>query len=129
MNDNQYDDTNRGVAFPPYDNQQMILQGKLNIQGSEDRIILVKNETKSGTKLIEVYAKIGVLFNNDKGKEGSPDYTGPMEVGNLRLAAWKKIKDGMAFMSLQLTIKQDQEVADIEAQLPPVDYLKDDIPF
>ena len=74
----QYDDTNRGVAFPPFENQAMILQGKLNIAGKEERIALVKNTTRNGKNLIEVYQKVGVLFPNKSENENAPHFTGPL---------------------------------------------------
>ena len=32
-----YDDTNRGAAFTPFPTQQMILQGKLNVEGNDKK--------------------------------------------------------------------------------------------
>ena len=37
-----YDDTNRGAAFTPFPTQQMILQGKLNVEGADKKVMLVK---------------------------------------------------------------------------------------
>ena len=46
MEDQQYDDTNRGAAFTPFPTQQMILQGKVNVEGVDSKVVLVKDQTK-----------------------------------------------------------------------------------
>ena len=62
---NEYDDTNRGVAFPPFEDQGLILQGKLNVNGQDNKIVLIKDKTRNGNKIIEVYEKVAVLFLPD----------------------------------------------------------------
>ena len=54
----QYDNTNSGAAFPPFPTQTMILQGNVDINSKDHRIILVQNTTKDGRKTIEVYRKL-----------------------------------------------------------------------
>lgn len=104
----QYDNTDSGAAFKPFETQQFILQGKVNNAGRDDKIVLVKDQTKNGTNLIEVFQKVGVLFENDKkGNDNAPDYTGPIESfgRERRLAAWRKMKDGNPYMSMKVTDK------------------------
>ncbi len=48
-----YDDTNRGAAFTPFPTQQMILQGKLNVEGNDKKVMLVKDQTRDGKPVIE----------------------------------------------------------------------------
>lgn len=104
----EYDDTNRGAAFTPFPTQQMILQGKINVEGRESKIVLIKDETKDGRQVIEVFEKLGVFFENDKkGNENAPDYSGPIGDGNKRLAGWRKMKDGKPYMSFQVSDKRD----------------------
>ena len=71
-----YDNTNSGAAFKPFDSQRMILQGKVNLEGNES----------------------------------APDYSGPIEDyatnKDMRIAAWKRQKDGGNYMSMQITEKQ-----------------------
>ena len=124
----EYDDTNRGAAFPPFSTQALILQGKLNIDGRDSKCVLVKDETKAGKKLIEVYQKIGVLFENDKkGNEAAPDYTGPLELPReLRLAAWRKMSNDKPYMSMNVFEKMQGGGAAVEVNLDKVD---DEIPF
>lgn len=124
-----YDNSNKGAAFPPFDKQQLILQGKLNVNGTEAPIALIKDETKTGKTIIGVYQKVGVLFQNEKEKDGQPDYTGTLDFDHLgetlRLAAWKKMGNGKAFLSLSVSEKQGSK-----AQQPIQDDLpNDDIPW
>ena len=87
----------------------MILQGKLNDRGEDLKVVLVKDETRSGKKIIEVYQKVGVLFENDKkGNENAPDYTGPL-FETRRLAAWRKMKDGKPYMTFSASDNQSQQ--------------------
>ena len=76
----QYDDTNRGAAFTPFPTQSLILQGKMNVEGQDRKICLIKDETKDGRKIVEIYEKMAVMFENDKdGNEKRPDFSGPMQ--------------------------------------------------
>ena len=100
-----YDDNNKGAAFKPFDTQRLILQGKLNDQGKDIKVVLVKEQTKDGKNIIEVYEKVGVLFENDKkGNEAAPDYTGPLGMVR-RIAAWKRMKDDKPFMTFSVSDK------------------------
>ena len=66
-----YDNTNTGAAFKPFDSMKMILQGKVNLEGNDHKTVLVADTTKSGMKIIEVYQKVGVMFENDNGRSRS----------------------------------------------------------
>ena len=124
MADQVYDDTNRGAAFTAFPTQQMILQGKLNVEGVDKKIVLVKDQTRDGKAIIEMYEKLGVFFENDKkDNEAAPDYSGPLGEDK-RLAGWKKIKDGKPYMSFQVSDKMQG------GSKPSNDSLQgDDIPF
>lgn len=120
-----YDNTNRGAAFAPFPTQSLILQGKVNNSGEDIKITLVKDQTRDGKTLIEVYQKVGVLFENDKkGNEAAPDYTGPLNETK-RLAAWKKMKDGKPYMTFNVSDKQQG----VTSSPQPKPVLHDDIPF
>lgn len=111
-----YDDTDKGAAFAPYPTQSLILSGKVNNDGLEDRIVLIKDETKSGTKLVRIYKEIGVLFPNDKAEsENAPAYTGTISNcygDERRLAAWRREKDGKAYMTLAVSDKRSSDTSD-----------------
>tara|TARA_R110000796_G_scaffold36193_1_gene92498 strand:- start:180 stop:584 length:405 start_codon:yes stop_codon:yes gene_type:complete len=106
-----YDNTNSGAAFKPFDTMKMILQGKVNLEGNDRKVVLVADKTKSGMKIIEIYQKVGVLFENDKkGNDNAPDYSGPLEdyAANkpMQFAGWKKQKDDGNYLSLQVSEKR-----------------------
>lgn len=123
-----YDNTDSGAAFPPFDNQKLILQGNLNSNGNDYKVALVKDISKSGKQLIAVYAKIGVLFQNDTDNDKAPHYTGPLDEFDRRLAAWKGNKDGKNYLSFKVSDHQDKQK--IEPTAEQEQGLKDDdIPF
>jgi len=122
----EYDDTNRGAAFTPFPTQQMILQGKVNVEGVDSKVVLVKDQTKDGRGIVEVYQKMAVMFDNDKkGNDAAPDYSGPVgEKGSpdeKRIAGWRRMKDGKPYMSFQISDKQQGKQS---SSLP-----EDSIPF
>lgn len=123
-----YDNTNRGAAFAPFETQKLILQGKINDEGSDRKVTFIKDATRDGKNIIEVYEKIGVLFENDKkGNEAAPDYTGPFSESK-RLAAWRKMKDGKPYMTFNVSEQQQRQ----QSQPVPaasIDLGGDDIPF
>lgn len=101
------DNQDNGAAFKPFEKQGLILQGKINNKGEDSKIVLVKDETKSGKRIIEVFEKVGVLFINDrKANDSAPDFTGSFK--ERRLAAWKKNKDGNNYMSLSVSDPMQQ---------------------
>lgn len=118
-----YDNTDKGAAFKPFEQQKLILQGKINDAGNERKIVLIKDQTKAGKQLIEVFEKVGTLFLNEKKEsENAPDYTGPLN--NRRLAAWKRMKDGNPYMTFGLSDQRQQDNAqtkrnDFDDELPP----------
>jgi hypothetical protein len=122
-----YDNTNRGAAFAPFDTQKLILQGKIDDNRIERKVTLVKDQTRDGKTIIEVYEKIGTLFENDKkGNDAAPDYTGPFN-DTRRLAAWRKMKDGKPYMTFNVSDKQQQSAS---LEPAPSNFLDDDkIPF
>ena len=103
-----YDNTDKGAAFPPFETQRLILQGKINDNGKEMKTVLVADQTRDGKKLIEVYEKVGTLFENDKkDNEKAPDYTGPLGMMR-RIAAWRRMKDDKPYMTFSVSDKQAQ---------------------
>jgi len=129
----EYDNTNDGVAFPPFEDMKLILQGKMNVEGREGRYAIVRRETKGGREIMEVYEKVGVMFKQEGGKEGAPDYTGNMynmqdkqqpwtdPHPNRRLAGWRRMKDGKPYMSFNISEPQGKAASQ--------SLKDDDIPF
>ena len=129
MADN-YENANKGAAFPPFPTQSLILQGKINVQGSDEKLALIKNQTRDGTSIIEIYQKVGVLFVNDKKQtENAPDYSGPY-LNDMRMAAWKRMKDDKPYMTFAI----DKKRTDLSEPRPlgqrvNIDLQNDDVPF
>jgi len=125
----QYDNTNRGAAFQPFPEQKFILQGKLNMYGDDHNVALILAESKSGEKRIEIYQKIGVMFDNDKnGNDKAPDYSGPLDGihSNWRIAGWKGMKDSKPYMTMQMSERLNKDtVIEPETKAEPID----EIPF
>jgi len=123
----EYDNTNRGAAFKPFPEQQLILQGKLNIMGEDGQVALIMAESRDGSKRIEVFQKIGCLFPNDKkGNEKAPDYSGPLDGlhQDWKIASWKEMKDDRAYMSLQVS---EYKAKPIDDEIPEFgDNIKDE---
>ena len=113
-----YDPTNSGAAFPPFDDMQMILQGKINVEGRENRYVVVRRETRDGREIMEVYEKVGAMFANDNSKESAPNYTGTIYNSNdkqmpytmptldRRIAAWRRMKDNKPYLSFVISEPQ-----------------------
>ena len=123
-----YDNTDSGAVFPPRDNHKMILTGKANNDGRESQMVVTMSVLPDGRKIMDVYEKVGTLFENDKGDNtNAPDYTGP--IGNRRIAAWKKTKDDMAYMSLSFSDKKQGGGNGNSYQQANTNRIDDSIPF
>lgn len=120
----QYDNTDSGAVFPPRENHQMILSGKANNNGKDSQVIVTKSTLPDGRVIMDIYEKTGTLFPNEKKtSDKAPDYTGP--VGTRRVAAWRKSKDNMNYMSLSFSDKMEGNAPNGQQQQP----VDDSIPF
>ena len=120
----KYDNTDSGAVFPPRDNHQMILSGKANNNGKDSQVIVTKSTLPDGRVIMDIYEKTGTLFPNEKKtSDKAPDYTGP--VGTRRVAAWRKSKDNMNYMSLSFSDKMEGGAPNGQQQQP----VDDSIPF
>lgn len=124
----QYDDTNSGVMFQPHVDQEFIGQGKINIEGQENRMIVIREKlSKDGPLTLVMYQRMGVLFNNESDNEAAPAYSGPLDQHpNLRVAAWRGEKDGRSYLSMRVSEKQ---AANDNAPSSATQQVEDDIPF
>jgi len=114
-----YDNTDRGSLFKPRADESLLVQGKLNSQGDEFRLVVIKASLPDGNTARDVYQKVGTMYENDKAlNEKSPDFSGPITLGGQdkrRIAAWKTVsKDGNTkFLSCRIgdsTPRQDDVV-------------------
>ena len=92
-----YDNTDRGSLFKPRADESLLVQGKLNSNGDEHRIVIIKASLPDGGTARDVYAKIGTMYENDKSQnEKSPDFSGPVQLPNQekrRIACWKTVSN------------------------------------
>lgn len=104
----QKDNTNSGILYKNTDDWKIIQQGKLNIDGEEQRIIGVSRKNKDGQPMVELYRAIGTLKKNEnKQSEKSPNAKGVvnrvMDKGALTISAWKETSEaGNPYTSLKV---------------------------
>ena len=126
----EYDNKNTGIVGKPWPEQQLILTGKLNVMGDDMQAVIVTAESRDGSKRLEVYQKIGVLFKNSNENEKSPDYSGPLDGlhQDWQIAGWRGEKDGRKFMSLKVSEKMKQQESEPQQEAASQED-EDDIPF
>ena len=128
-----YDNTNSGALYNNKDDWKIIQQGKMNIDGTDQSIIGVKRNNRSGEPIVEIFRAVGTLKANTKEKPSSPDATGVVEniqnSGAKRIAAWRKTdKNGNPFTSLAISeFTGDRKEPDTAPQTEPLP--DDEIPF
>ena len=138
----EYDNTNKGALWKvkddaPYD---VIMQGKINMNGFERNCILIKRKNAQGQDTFEVFESIGnvkKILPEDKQSEKAPDGKGVVEIRKIDttmgIAFWKKQKkDGEGFLSVQLSeYKVDNtkdDINKIKQTFPDSKVLTDDLP-
>jgi uncharacterized protein (DUF736 family) len=137
---NSKDDTNTGILFNNSDDWKIIQQGKLNLEGLEQRIIGVKRLNKEGQPIVELYRAIGTLkANDDKQSEKSPDAKGVVnklaDNGALTISAWKETSEkGNSYTSLKCRefsneYNQDEKNDEKQNNEESKEDISDDIPF
>ena len=60
-----YDNTDRGSFFKPRADESLLVQGKLNSNGNEYRMVVIKASLPDGGNARDLYVKVGTLFEND----------------------------------------------------------------
>lgn len=129
----EYDNTNRGAGFPPYDEEKMVLTGKINVDGLDVDVMYVAGTTKSGQRVLRIYQKMGIMFEQEDTTNGKPNYSGPLDntgafIENKKIAAWKKTTEaGLNMISLQVTDRTQVTPKDTETQSERT--IDDVIPF
>ena len=94
-----YDNTDRGSLFKPRADESLLVQGKIDSNRNEYRLVIIKSSLPDGKTARDVYQKVGTMYENDKnGNEKAPDFSGPVMFNGQdkrRIAAWKTVsKDG-----------------------------------
>lgn len=125
--DKVYDDTNTAVVYKPRESEQLLSTGKVNIDGEETRILILKTTLPDGTVIRDVYTKDGTLSQNEDNGNNNPLFSGPFK--HLRLAFWLKKNERYGnFLSGVVEPQRDAP----NKQEPPEQnkaVVDDDIPF
>ena len=125
--DKVYDDTNTAVVYKPRESEQLLSTGRVNIDGEETKILILKTTLPDGTVIRDVYTKDGTLFENEDNGNNNPLFSGPFK--HLRLAFWlKKNEKYGSFLSGVVEPPRDAP----KKQEPPAEskaVVDDDIPF
>ena len=94
----EYDNTDRGSRFKPRADESLLVQGKMDSNRNEYRIVIIKSSLPDGKIARDVYQKVGTMYENEKTNEKAPDVSGPVQFNGQekrRIAAWKTVsKDG-----------------------------------
>ena len=78
-----YDNTDRGSFFKPRADESLLVQGKINSNGNEHRLVIVKASLPDGGTARDLYVKVGTLYENDKSQNAkAPDFSGPIQLPN-----------------------------------------------
>ena len=126
----EYDNTNTGAAWKPFDNLKLILQGNLNLEGNKRDVVLVSNISKAGKRQIVAYQRVGIMWENNSDNERAPNYSGSIDDyatnKDMNLAGWKREKDGNSYISMKISENMSQ-TPDVNQSF--ADDLEDEIPF
>lgn len=107
-NTKAYDNTNQGILFANTDDWIITQQGKINMNGNDERIIAIQRNNKDGIPILEIYKAMGTLKKNeDKNNQDQPDAKGVINVlSNVKsmvISAWKKSNEkGNNYISLSI---------------------------
>lgn len=133
---NEYDNTNRGALFKPHDGDQLVGQGKININGQDYQTVLVKQSiSRSGRVERVLYIRAAVMWGKDRdAADATPDYSGDIELfPPMRAAGWVEKKDGKPpYISVKVSKKLPKDDGYNQSSDDPGAYrpdLDDDIPF
>ena len=113
-----YDDTDRGVSFKPKNYQSLHSTGKINMVGEDYQSCILKETQKDGKLRLDVYIKVGALWENDKGENQSrPDFSGTINQLQFalkrKLASWIGVfGEDQRYFQLKITDNPNEEYKD-----------------
>ena len=107
----QYDTTNTGAIFTKMsDYLELIGTGFLDDEGEDKRIIMTADTLPDGTKIRDIYLKVGRLWDNERANPDAPTFTGVCQTstGEKRVAAWfRETENNGIVLSMKLTSKKN----------------------
>lgn len=111
MSDQQYDSTNSGAMFHA-NGATVFKQGTLNIEGDEDRVMLIEQTAQSGTTYYTIVKEIGQIYPREKKKESDANMDGDILTAHGTYKLWgrnKVSKAGNNYVSLSAAPKKSKD--------------------
>ena len=112
----EYDNRNKGAGFQPYPDQKFILSGKMDIKGNERKIVMMAGTTQNGKKIVEVYQRCSIMFEETNPENNKPNYSGPLDdytifetEDKMRMAGWVKEHNGNKMISFEISPSTNQD--------------------
>lgn len=131
-----YDNTNKGVMFLPFEDWQLVLQGKIDIEGDEHRYVAVRQKlTRDGAPVLMLYRQVGIMYGKgEDAHEKAPDWSGKFDDrADMRIAGWKGQKDGKHYLQLKVSEAQSNSRGSDskrdDGRAPRNDFTDEEIPF
>ncbi len=139
----EYDNTNNGALFTPIDTN-IIRQGKVNVEGTDKNMLIVKSKDREGMEYYKLYFESAIIYKTEKKKENDSDMDGTLNAvvdGSIKpMKFWLRKKTsakGTDFTSVSLAPKtsngvapvQEKSINDMDVPKDPPKELNDEIPF
>jgi hypothetical protein len=126
----EYNNNNQGAMYAP-DEMEVIRQGKINIDGNDCYMMIVKSKDRNGNTHYNLYEQKAKIYETEKKKETDSDMDGSIKTANGDFKFWlrKKVsKSGLDYTDVSLAPKTTQSNgAMTDKKEPP--KLDDEIPF
>lgn len=125
-----YDNTNTAAIFTiDHDKSKLVGAGKWDDEGSNKRIVLVKETYPDGNEQRELYVKVGRLYPNNNSNENAPKFTGPISTdrGEMRVACWQKETARGTVLSMKIEEKRQPALPEKEEHVD--EEIDDRVPF
>jgi hypothetical protein len=139
----EYDNTNNGALFTPIDTN-IIRQGKVNVEGTDKNMLIVKSKDREGMEYYKLYFESAIIYKTEKKKENDSDMDGTLNAvvdGSIKpMKFWLRKKTsakGTDFTSVSLAPKtsnggapvQEKSINDMDMSKELPKELNDEIPF
>ena len=138
----EYDNTNNGALFTPI-NTNIIRQGRVNVEGTDKNMLIVKSKDREGMEYYRLYFESATIYKTEKKNENSSDMDGTLNavvdgvIKSMKFWLRKKVSSkGTEFTSVSLAPKdtnggtpvQEKSINDMDIPKEPP-KLNDEISF
>ena len=77
----EYNNNNQGAMYAP-DEMEVIRQGKINIDGNDCYMMIVKSKDRNGNTHYNLYEQKAKIYETEKKKETDSDMDGSIKTAN-----------------------------------------------